>query len=247
MNATQEPLGFSLENLIPFRKKTPRKKAVDSPTSTATLPTPATNGHSQEVIEMAKKPSDVLSFFVSPSGKYMAHFFHFIGDTPVVKEETTTNRKKETKTKIVAETKKPKLYLSDVDAIVKRHTDLGGKQTYETIAIGMLEPSLMDELEAAKVDVDAVITWAKAEGKSKVDAAPKKEKKTTPPVAAEVKVLTGILCDVAASKTPEQMATMLVKMVNNEEWMNKAVARLEDAVKTNGRDTKGYIKLRNRK
>jgi len=184
-------------------------------------------------------PEDVLSFHASPTNKYMGHFFHFAVDVPVLKTTTT----KGGKSKDTYETKMQKLFLSDIDRILARFDSLKGRLDLENTAVPLLSPELLDQLEAAKLDIGATIKWAKAEATAKLEASPKASK-AGKVVDKEVGTLVGILSGFAPGLNPDELKEKLLGLVNNAEKMEAAVLDLGEKLRNNKRDDKGYIRLR---
>lgn len=201
-------------------------------------------------MKINKTPSTVLTLFPSPTGYYMGHFFHFKDDVP---KETTISKKRhsgENIEKVIYETKKQKMFVSDIDTIVKKHEHNKGKHSYAEIALGVFSNELLDQLEETHLDLDDVIKWAKEEASNKITPASKKAKEKALKADDEVKILYKLLVTVAPNATPEELRSKLVELVGKTEKLDQAVSILNkklDKFNSDPRDSKGYIRLNAKK
>ena len=198
-------------------------------------------------------PQQVLAFFLSPSHKYMAHFFHLQGDEPTVLVQSRHTRSGEVQ-KAVVQTKRERLYLSDIDTILRKHVKMEGKHTIGEIALGLLSTEVLETLEKNNLNVEQVIQWAKEEATrqislitvkpvAKKEGKPKLETAKSP----QVKTLTKVLREVSPELSAEELGIFLKEMVNNPLVLDKAVATLAEKEAHLGHDPKtGYIRLRMR-
>jgi len=193
-----------------------------------------------------KAPAEALRFF-NPTNKYMGHFFHMRGDNPTMVVETKKNRSGETREKATFQTKGERLYLSDVDAILKKHMDLKGRHSFEDISLGVLSTGLLDQLESQHLNINDVITWAKKEATEKLAAKATQKVVKSPLMSATAKSLVKILATLAPNLCPEDLKAVLLEMVADEKALNEAVHFLTLKEKELGRDRKTHmISLRRR-
>jgi hypothetical protein len=195
-----------------------------------------------------KKPADVLVFFPSPTGRYMGHFFHFVDDAPTAEAKSRTKRTGEKTEKAIYRTNKEKLFVSHIDDIVKKQKQRNGK-TLEDIACGVLSSELLDQLEAAHLDINETITWAKAHSVEAINALPKGSRKSASKVDADIKMLVNTLAQLAPGLSPVELKAKLVNLVGNEEKLDMAVNILVEKMKAfegGERDKKGFIRLKRR-
>jgi len=211
------------------------------------------NPNPQETPDMVEKfadPSQVLAFHADPNGKYMAHFHHFAIDTP-----TRTVTSKGGKDKVSYECKQPTLRLADVDAIIKKHDELikaGRKSTLENAALNILGLDLLNSLEKAKLDLEPVIEWARADATAKLgerEKAPKAAKAGVDAVVGELaKIMVGMQPETlnqAEYLDPDMLKEKLRTLVNDDVLMEKAVLHLGGCMAANGRiKGTGAIRLR---
>lgn len=232
-------LGIDQQDPAPSPKKeaaTPKPPLKGETAMAATTPT------------KEKQPQEVLNFFLNPSNKYMGHFFHIQGDIPVMETEVKTSRSGDAKAKVIFKTKKDRLYLSDVDTIIKKHSELKGKRNYEDISLGILSSSLLELFEQQGLSVDKVIGWAKQEATAKIGAAPKVSKAKAPTEKADpmVRFLVKSIFALAPNKSVEELKAILVQTVNDAAKMEKAGAVVTSKLNELGRDENGFIRMRKR-
>jgi hypothetical protein len=228
----------------------PRSKSNPKPTVESTVTSTSLQGDTAMAATATKEkqPQEVLTFFLNPSNKYMGHFFHLKEDTPVMEAETKTSRDGIKKEKVTFKTKKDRLYLSDVDTIIKKHTDLKGKRSYEDISLGILSTTLLDLMEAQHLSIDKVIGWAKQEASAKIAMAPRVTKAKAPVEKADplVRFLIKSLNTLAPRIGVSDLKALLQETVNDDAKLLKATTFLEGKLKDLGRDENGFIRLRNR-
>jgi len=188
-------------------------------------------------------PEDVLTLHINPSNKYMAHFFHFAVDVPVMRLET-----KGGKNKAVYDCKMEVLRLSDIDAITKKHVDLKGRLPLGDIALTVLSGELLDQLEATKLDIEETIKWASIEAKAKLEKAPKAGKAAKalkPKTDPEVLQIANAMRQLAPEASPAALKASLVRLVGLTEKVDAAEDLLVKWETANPR-VKGYILSRTR-
>ena len=198
-----------------------------------------------------KSPADVLTFFLNPNRKYMGHFFHLQGDIPTMSIITKKDRSGAPHDKTTFQTARERLYLSDIDAIIKKYSDLKGKHSLAEISLGILPADLLDTLEKNNLNIDQVIQWTKkvasealAAAKEPIEQA-EAQMREKQRLTEEDKMLIKFLHDAAPNKEPAELVEILRKMVADPVAMKKAETVLVEKENTLGRDPKtGYIRLR---
>ena len=191
---------------------------------------------------------DVLSFFANPNRKYMGHFFFFKDDVPVLETRTVHHRKGGGDSeKMAFSTKKGRLFLSDVDAIIRRYHEFKGAKTYEEIAIGVLPVALLDLFDQNNLSINKVIPWAKKEASALLEQEPKKVVSMgAPKMDPGVKFLLKTLASMAPNLPAEDLKHLLVDYVQDEAKLNQATQILDQKAKKIGRNGEGFIRLRGR-
>jgi len=197
-----------------------------------------------------KTPAEVLTFFLNPNRKYMGHFFYLVGDTPTKAIMIKHDRSGGSTEKTTFSTTRQRLYLSDVDAILKKYNDFKGKHTIADIALGILPPELLEIFDKHNLNVDQVIQWAKkvasdslTQAKEPAVAKALAEKKASR-LNPETKILVKIMQEVKPNIAPSELATFLRGLVNDPINLERAEQVLADKESSLGRDKSGFIRLR---